>query len=305
MTNSISNLSFLNPSLSNANSLQSLNVIQRLISRVDAKQQTALSDSDAVALNLRSGKSNPGRHLGFMQRPELIEPARRNALMAYRAQQSPADLMALAKAEEPVATTPQSSTFAPGKIVVGQWGNGKLSCASAECEGSYEGLPGNAQIKFELDGFTGYVLPNKKCMLFNSETNESYTCKLNIDDQDFCFYDIKAMPEAKLNTDPLPNWEGKIDGSSVMFNNMKFELAGDGTFKVEAYALVNNNSDVDKEKMADSDEVQKSSIKTIKGEGYLDNKGNLVVAFQDGNSYRADYRIEGNHFRIYDYQFLG
>lgn len=171
--------------------------------------------------------------------------------------------------------------------VKGSWGNGQLKTESG-LSGTYKALEGG-QIEFSLGPIKGYVLPNSTGVAYNPKTGQSYSFNLEYDQTSFKMINVQELKPAGSQSGE-PQWSGEIKGRVAHFDGFNLVMGANGKVLLPGRPAM--NPDTEEGKIA-------------RGEGFLDKNGNLVVAFENGGTYRADYKIEDGKLLIFKYELLG
>jgi hypothetical protein len=184
---------------------------------------------------------------------------------------------------EPEAIAP--FRLEPGAQYVGTWGDGKIKFPGGE--GRYFVEPGYQTIKFEFGGYTGHMLSPTKALAYNSETQQIVTFDVSLGEGEFKLSNISNVGQTPSDPRKVPDFEGKIDGQRAKFSNgMQIEFKDDGRIRV----LLGDPNAPDKG--------------YLEGDGFIDDKGNLVAMFQNGAAISAKYVRGENSFDLYNYSVL-
>lgn len=274
-------LSLLNPTTAPA---AGFGVIQRLISRTRSG-----GDSDAAVVAL--GKT----------RPQSVEPqiyTNNRRPVRVQPQQVPAsDVRPADVKPAPVENEPLEG-FGPGKAIYGQWGNGKLNTRGG-MSGSYEALPGYGKIKFELGGYTGLLTNVKEGVAWNPETQSLFHFKHRVDDGKFVIGRFQEFESSELKNKPV-SFSGEMKGDTIKLEGgLTLTVNKDGTVTAEGEAPAEL-----KEGQKYFPDHESYHDGKLKGQGFMDKNGNLVLAFDNGGTIQAAYSLKDGKFAIHGYKNL-
>ncbi len=178
--------------------------------------------------------------------------------------------------KEPV---PTDSIFYPGATVSGDFGRGYFSTEEG-LGGTYEKLPGG-QVKFRIDGFSGYIIPGGKAFAYNAETGETYKMQIEAKDGKYSFTEIEQFKGDEFI--PSSDDQPLIDEGKAL--NVDFRYGKDGLFNVE----VRDNSGA----------IEYS------GRGFLDRRGHYLLALSNGTTIEGNYSVgEDGNLQIYSRKLL-
>jgi hypothetical protein len=259
-------------------------VIQRLISRTQAAPET---DAAIVALS--------------KQRPQVVEPqVYSNPRRPVRNEAQPVRNADVAAAQVKPARVENEvdpiEGFGPGKAIYGQWGNGKLSTRGG-MSGSYEALPGYGKIKFELGGYTGLLTNVKEGVAWNPETQSLFHFKHRVDDGKFVIGRFQEFESSELKNKPV-SFSGEMNGNTIKLEGgLTLTVNKDGTVTAEGEAPAEL-----KEGQKYFPDHESYHDGKLKGQGFMDKNGNLVLAFDNGGTIQAAYSLKDGKFAIHGYK---
>lgn len=182
----------------------------------------------------------------------------------------PVDITQVEPKREPV--------FSPGQEVYGTYGAGTFETKSGH-KGTFEGAPGG-QITFEIGGFKGIMMPNQTAYAYNHQTGESYEMKIRYGDGQFKIGEIKPLTEKLFDSTGLKPMV--VQGENP---NIKFRYNGQNDIAVS---------------------FPDGQGGTVKGQGFMDGKGTMILALSNGGTIQAKYSFtEDGLLQIFSRQALG
>ncbi|MCB0339532.1 MAG: hypothetical protein KDD53_08010, partial [Bdellovibrionales bacterium] len=152
-------------------------------------------------------------------------------------------------ASEPQAVRPEKPVFYPGATIEGTYAGGEFSTSDGKV-GSYHGMDGG-QIKFEIDGFQGYLVNPHKAVAYNPSTGESYQMNVRYGNGKFQIAGVEPLSSERTQYDTSEPLLKESDNAPV-----KFEYGDDGKLSAVFYSAFENQR--------------------FQAEGFLDKNGTYV-----------------------------
>jgi hypothetical protein len=260
-------------------------VIERLIARSRG------SESDAAIVTV--GRKNPQQADSL---PQGYGPIRRR-------QQAPAVLPQNVDATPAVSTKSQVEEsregFGPGKVIYGQWGNGKLTTRGG-MTGSYGAMPGYGKINFELGGYKGILTNAEEGVAWNPETQSLFHFKHKIEDGKFTVARFREFESSDLKNQPV-SFAGEMKGNTVeLEGGLRLTINKDGTVVAQGEAPEELKQGADGKKVFPDSETYRDG--KLNGYGFMDKNGNLVLTFDNGGTVQAAYSLKDGKFAIHGYK---
>lgn len=198
----------------------------------------------------------------------------------------------------PDVPEPPRIAFEPGSDMKGTWSQDGHLMVGDQQVGTFRPVNGTGALEFEMGNIRGFTTSPTGGVAFNRDTGESFSFKLNLVGNEFSIEDIKKNEPPKVAEDESKaSWKGEIkDGKVDLGGGFKITINPDGT--VDAVFPQPH------ELSSDSTGKGNSHDGVSYGRGFLDNLGNLFLAFDNGGMVRMTTQQNNSIFQILGYENL-